>query len=255
MVLLGLSGFVCALACGWALSALLTAEDAKNTVKTAIGGGALPLLHAQEEAELARRDLATNLDKEAATLKSALDGLKGKLTVITKKMQEAQKKLTDLMVNAGDEEARKKSLLAEKKRLDQLLAAFKTADDERQKAEKAEMEAALPQEPGGLTPKSLDEWKKEWQDIVVGADKQISAARKSLGELQKKQAEWESGQDTFLPDKKKDMHSQLSTLLKTAQSSLKAAREAVYKSELPLKEKMATQSRLIDKALESAAKK
>ncbi len=244
MLLLGAGALLSAIASGWALSSLFTTANTGLAARAFLSGGALPLLHAQEEREKAAQKLAGAKNAEIAVLTSTVDGLKSQLTALDTQVHESQKMLNDLEKNSGDEELRKKSVLEEKSRLEKLWAAFVDADKERRTADTAKqaaMATSMPSVP------SLDQLKSEWPDVTE-ATEQIAAAKKSFTDLNAKKTEWETGKDTFSPDEQKTMQSELRSMHDDTSKKLKAAREAVAKVEKPLNEKIAAQKSLLEKA-------
>lgn len=248
-----LPGFAVALLCGWSLTTRLKSGHESTSMKAAIGGGGLPLLHAQEEFHWVRQQEAASQNQDFTRLTHVVTDLKAQLAAVDSQITDSQKKLAEMEANAGSAEARKNAYLAEKQRLEQVLAAFAKADAERQTAEQTAM-SALPTGAVSLSAKDLDSWKTEWQAMAADADTKIKTARKSVLELQQLKAEWESGQETFSAAQKTEMQGRLLTLQGTTESSLKAARDAVAASEKPLKDKIQAQGEQLAQVIKSAEK-
>lgn len=248
-----LPGFAMALLCGWSLTTRLKSGHESTPLRAALGGGGLPLLHAQEEFQGARQKEAAAQSEDFTRLAHVVTDLKAKLAAVDSLVTDSQKSLEEMVANAGSAEARQRASLAEKERLEQVLAAFVKADAERQAAERT-AKSVIPAGAGFLSTKDLDAWKIEWQTMAADADTKIKTARKSVLELQQLKAEWEGGQESFSAAQKTEMQGRLLTLQSATESSLKAARDAVAVSEKPLKDKIQAQGEQLAQAIKSAEK-
>lgn len=247
-----LPGFAMALLCGWALAVRLKPGH-DNSIRASLGGGSLPLLHAQEELYWARQQEEASHNQDYTRLKQVVADLKSQLAAIDSQIIDSKNNISAIEASAGSAEARKRAFVAEKQRLEQLLTAFAKADDERQSAERT-AKAALLTGASPLSAKDLDAWKSEWHALTADADTKIKTARKSVLELQQLKAEWEAGQENFSAAQKTEMQGRLLTLQSAAESSLKAARDAVAVSEKPLKDKIQAQGEQLAQAIKSAEK-
>lgn len=249
-----LPGFAAALLCGWSLASHFQPGKSATTFKTALAGGGLPLLHAQEEADLVRRAEAAAQNQDLASLTQAVSTLRTQLKQVQSQIEDSQKHLKDTEASIASAEARKQSYVAEKKRLEQVLEAFAKANTERQTAAKLTMHSALSFGTGMLSADDLTKWKTEWDTVTADAFVKIKSARTSVLDLQKLKTKWETDKDSLTAAQKAEFQGQLVTQQSTTESSLKAALEAAASAEKVLSAKIKEQAGQLDQALQNAAK-
>ncbi|WP_395740965.1 hypothetical protein [Prosthecobacter sp.] len=219
----------------------------------AFASGGLPLLHAREESDLVLQAEAAAQNQELASLAQVVKGLEVQLATLLSQIQDGQKTLAETEATIGSAEARKQAYIAEKKRLEQLLAAFASADTERQTAEKMVESSALPGGASSLSVKDLVTWKTEWKTITSDASTKIKTASTAVQDLQKLQTKWETEQDSLTAAQKADLQGQLVSQQSATESSLKSAREAVAAAEVTLANKIKEQAAKIQQAIKTTA--
>lgn len=248
-----LPGFAAAMLCGWALAGRLKSGEAGMELKTALGGGGLLLLHAQEETVRAREKQAAAQNQDFTRLNGVVTELKVRLAGVESQIQESEKKLVELEATAGSAATRKNAFLAEKERLEQVLAAFAKAEAERAKAEQAMKAAAMPADGGDVTAKDLAGWSTEWQAMTSDAAAKIKTARTAVLELQQLKTAWEAGQESFSAAEKTEMQGKLTSQQSTTENSLKAARAAVAAAEKPLLDKIKAEGEQLAQVIKNTA--
>jgi hypothetical protein len=252
-IVLAAGGFIAAVMSGMALSSWLLKGDAgSQSASTVLASSSLPLIHAQDEAERFQQEQLSSQDQELSVLKKEVDSVNLKLQDLTTRLQESQAKLALAEKGAGDAQKRKTALIAEKDRLDKLLADIRTTEAESAKAAKAIQMASTPEDLSGLPPGALDDWEKEWKALAADAETKVQAAKLSLDSLKKKHVDYESRKDSLSQAEKTQLAGELKSLNSETQAALKSAREAAPKATTALQESITSRRKLLEAAIQKA---
>lgn len=254
-IALAAGGFIAAVMSGMALSSWLLKGDADSLSAAAIlASSSLPLLHAQDEAERFQQSQLSSQDQALSALKKEVDDANLKLQDISARLRDSQAKLAEAEKGAGDAQARKTALIAEKGRLEKLLADIKATKAASDEAAKDIQMTTTADDLGGLPPGAIESWEKEWKAEAAEAGQRLQAARKSLNELKKRHADYEARKDSLSQAEKTQLASDLKRLNAETQAALKAARESAPKAEASLKASIEARRKTIAEALSKAEK-
>ena len=225
-------------------SAASLPEDAQRR----LAPGMLALVHAKMEEQAHLAGLLTSTHGDLTRLKTEIGDLEKQLTLLTGQVESEKTAITEMTRMAGDKESMQKGFIAEKQRLETLLAAFAAASGKRKEADAA-LQAALGSGTGQLSPADLDAWKAGWANATKEATGKIEDAKTSLKTLEAKEDEWIQGKGSLQPDQQKAKQQELRTLHASASQKVEDARTAAAAAEMRLLDLITTQRAMLAAAM------